>query len=403
VAEPYRLSPGMCVAMRRAGGDESLELHLIQLLGQGANSQTWLAASRGETFAVKAPLEDLNDNELTIEERIVQQFHHPAVVSLGGVGVGPGGRLILAYERLFANPLSIVNRPSVRPLFPDDPGTRFYPLPPPVAINLCVDLLSGIDHMHKKGFVHHDIKPDNLMVRVPLPKDEVAPKEHEVLEHVLEGRSQGVLVDLGSSRSKAYLAELNTGANDSDLLVVPPQLTPINAPPESLLPNEVPGLEPRPLLFPSLDLYAAAITVYAMVTGRSPYDHLGLDTSSLETLRDVKAGERDGKLLAISSEALHGAPGYRRVADDLYALLSACTHRDPRKRPTPAGALQYAEELQRAFAPSAAQREDAAKRLEALEREEEDAGGETFFGLSTRAKSTIRARAWELRTYRSPG
>lgn len=403
MAEPYLLSPGMCVAMKRTGGEESLELHLIKLLGQGANSQTWLGASRGETFAVKAPIEDLNDNELTIEERIVQQFHHPSVVSLAGVGVGPGGRLILAYERLFANPLAMVNRPSVRPLFPDDPGTRFYPLPPPVAINLCVDLLSGIDHMHKKGFVHHDIKPDNLMVRVPVAEADYAPKDHEVLEHVLEGRSQGVLVDLGSSRSKAYLAELNTGANDADLLVVPPQLTPVNAPPEALLPNEVPGLEPRPLLFPSLDLYAAAITIYAMATGRAPYDHLGLDVASFETLREVKAAERDGKLLAISAEALHGAHGYRRVADDLQALLAACTHRDPKKRPTPAAALQYAEELQRAFAPSAAQRDERAKRLAALERAEEGEGTETFFGLSTRDKSRIRTRAWEMRTYRSPG
>ncbi|MCO5166996.1 MAG: hypothetical protein M9894_11585 [Planctomycetes bacterium] len=392
----YALQPGATVVITPPGGEEPVELELLTPLGRGANSQTWLARSDGATFAVKAPLADGDDHELTIEERIVQQFHHPSVVALAGSGVGPGGRLVLAYERLFPNPLNVVNRPSVRRHFPGDPGTRFYPLPPPVALNLAVDLLAALEHVHRRGFVHHDVKPDNLMVRAPLPPDAAELPDHELLELALRGECQGVLVDLGSSRSNAYLAELNRGGIDADVLVVPPQLTPLNAPPEALLDNDVPGGRPRPLLFRSLDVYAAALTIYAMVSGRSPYDHLGLDTASFEALRRVKAAERAGELVPFSAEAVSGAPGYRRVADDLLALLLACTHRDPAERPGVAGALQFVEELQRAFSPATRERAARERRLGALAATEADRE-DMFFGVTAQARSTARARAWELR------
>lgn len=393
----YLLEAGTTIELTVPGGGETFDARLERRLGRGANGQIWLATTPSGPVALKAPLTDGDDNELTIEERIVQQFQHPSVVSLVAVGKGPGERLVLAYERLFDNPLVAVNRPEVRRLFPGDLGGRFYPLPPPVVFNLAVDLFAAIEHIHRRGFVHHDVKADNLMVRVPTSTDQTSMPAHELLEHVIEGQCQGVLVDLGSSRSKAYLAELNAGGSDADTLVIQPQLTPMNAPPEALLDNEVPGLVPRPLLLPSLDLYAAAVTIYAMVSGRAPYDHLGLETSSFEALREIKAAERAGKLLPFSAEAISGAPGYRRVADDLLALLAACTHRDPTKRPGVAGALQYVEELQRAR--SAASRAARPDRLKALHAAEADRA-ETFFGSTTRDRATSRARAWELR--RSP-
>lgn len=400
---PYALQPGATVVITPTGGEEPIELELLTLLGRGANSQTWLAAADGEVVAVKAPLAAGDDHELTIEERIVQQFHHPSVVALAGAGVGPGGRLVLAYERLFPNPLAVVNRPDVRRHFPDDPGTRFYPLPPPVALNLAADLLAALEHIHRRGFVHHDVKPDNLMVRAPLPPDATHLPDHELLELALRGECQGVLVDLGSSRSNAYLNELNRGGIDADVLVVPPQLTPLNAPPEAVLKNEVPGGgAPRPLLFRSLDVYAAALTIYAMVSGRAPYDHLGLDTASFEALQQVKAAERAGDLVPFSAEAVTGAPGYRRIAPDLLALLLACTHRDPAERPGVAGALQFVEELQRALSPGAHERAAKERRLGALAATEADRA-DHFFGQTTQARSTARARAWELRRSADPG
>jgi len=88
--------------------------------------------------------------------------------------------------------------------------------------------------------------------------------------------------------------------------VVPPQLTPIYAPPEALLDNHTPaGL--RPILHPSLDVYAAALVIYAMAAGRVPYDHLGVDLTDVEVLLDVKREERRGQLSPISNSALKSA------------------------------------------------------------------------------------------------
>lgn len=397
--DPYCLQPGMPIVLTRPGGEDTIETRLLGHLGQGANSQTWLAGSNDCTFAIKAPRFVGDDNELMIEQRIVQQFHHPSVIALAGVGVGPAGRLLLGYERLFANPLTLMSRPANRTFFPGDPGTRFLPLPPSITLNLAVDLFGALEHIHRRGFVHHDVKPDNLMARVPVPRDALTVPDHTLLELALEGNTEGVLVDLGSSRSYAYLAELNSGEFDADVLVVPPQMTPLHAPPEALLDNQVSVGPPRPLLFRSLDLYAAATTVYAMITGRAAYDHLGLDTASFEELRRVKEAERDGKLMALSSDAVLGALGYRRIADDLCALLAACTHRDPSKRPGVAGALQFVEELQRSFSPAAKARGARSARLNVLAATKQERVA-TFFG--TTASDRAATKAWERRARSSP-
>ncbi len=391
------LEPGGSVRITLAGGHDTFDAEIVRLLGQGGNGQLWLARIDGEVFAVKGLSDPADDHELAIEERIVEQFDHPTVVSLLGTGETPSGRPVLAYERLFPNPLTLLARQHVRRAFPDDPGTRYYPLPPPIALNLAVDLFSAIEHIHRRGFVHHDVKPDNLMIRVPAAPDAEVVDEHELLEHALEGRAQGVLIDLGGSRSNAYLAELNAGGIDEDVYVVAPQLTPNHAPPEALLDNEVPGRPPRPLLLRSLDIYAGALTVYAMVSGRAPYDHLGGDTRSFDAIRRLKVDERDGRLMPYAPEAVLEAPGYKRVADDLLVFLRACTDRDPTRRPPVAGALQFVEELQRAYAPRSGDgrrtREEHLRALEASEAERAD----TFFGVTSSDQARSRAKAWELR------
>lgn len=388
------LVPGATVTIGLADEQGTIDARLVKLLGRGGNGAIWLAEHEGEVFAIKELLRAEDDHELAIEQRIVEQFDHPCVVSLLGSGRSPAGRPLLAYERLFPNPLTLLARESVRSAFPSDPGTRNYPLPPPVALNLAVDLFSAIEHIHRRGFVHHDVKPDNLMMRVPVAPDATTVPEYELLELALEGQAQGVLVDLGSSRSYAYLAELNTGRFDDDLLVVPPQLTPIYAPPEALLPNEIPDGPPRALLLRSLDLYAAGLTLYSMVTGRAPYDHLNVDLAGITAIQEVKTQEREGKLFPVSAEAVLGALGYRRVADDLLALIRACTERDPAKRPTVGGAHEFVQEVQRSVAPAAGARRPFSERARALAAPPPT---DVFFGVSAAERARLRAMAWELR------
>lgn len=373
--------------------DEAFDVRMLHVLGAGANCATYLGRRPDRSFvAIKAPRWQDAGADLEIEGRILEQFAHPNVVSLLGKGREPGGRRVLVYERLFGNPASVVSRPEVRRHFPDDPGTRFYPLPPLVALDLALDLFSALDHIDRRGFVHHDVKLGNLMVRLPC-EDAVLP-DHLLLQRVLDGACAGVLVDLGSSRSKAYLAELNSGVADDDLRVVPPQVTPRFAPPEALLQNVAPkGGRPRPLLLPSLDIYAAAAAVYSLATGRVVYDHLGVNVDEFEPLREAKKAEREGKLSPFSNEAIRGAAGWRRVAEDVAKLLQTCVHGDPGKRPRSIEVHDGLLELRKKV--GGPRRDLLAPPLKRAPAE--PSGNDTFVGVGARDRATIRAKAWELR------
>lgn len=326
---------------------ESLEVEVVRTLDAGEHSAAWLARGpASQPLVLKTTLGKGRglDADLQVEERVLRQVgSHPNLVALRGVGhagVGQGPERVLAFERAFPNPLLLASRPHVRACFSSDPGTRWFPLPAPLAGDLALDLLLGLAHMHARGFVHCDVKPSHLLVRLASPREEA--HEDEVLAELSSGRTRGLLIDAGGARSSAYLRELSLGQVAAwELGQVPPQLTPTWAPPEALLP----GPDGRPWLHPSLDVYAGALTIYAHLTGRAPYDHLGLPDQALADMRALKQEERTGALFPISHQAVAGVPGLRRVAADLYALLAACLQRDPLRRPSAEQALQRLQAL----------------------------------------------------------
>lgn len=298
-------------------------------LGHGANSQTFLAQDDAEQWvAIKTPRYwEQGDEDLQIEERLLGQLQHENLVPLLATGFVQRQR-VLAYPLLRENPLTLLSR--LRDHFPDDPGTRYYPLPARIALGLGLDLLSGLSYLHERGFVHHDVKPSNIMVDLELSGPSPAP--HLLLEGALRGDARGVLIDVGGSRAQSYLDDLNSGRADADVSVVAPQLSPLYAPPEALV-RQVRGGEKRIWLDPSLDLYAAALVVYTMLTGRAPYDHLNLVHHDLETLTYVKRQELSGRLFPFAAEAVRGARGARRVSEELVGWLTRCTSPDLQQRP----------------------------------------------------------------------
>lgn len=315
---------------------------MVGPLDQGANSQTWLARDpAGQHVVLKGPrcADGGFQADLQVEARILGQLRSDGLIRLLGAGQSAEGALLLGYERAFPNPLLVLARPEVRRCFPD-PGTRYLPLPVQVTLKLGRDLLRGLEDLHGHGFVHHDVKLANLMVRLPETAATVA--HHRQLEHALSGRARGVLIDVGASRSFDYLGELNEGRAAGDVALVPPQLTPLYAPPEALLP--APGAA-RPVLHPSLDVYAAGVVLYVCASGRLPYEDQGLDTEGWEGLRATKAEERAGRAAPLSFQALAGSSGYRTVAEELHRLLVAMLHRDPARRPTPRAAREGLDRL----------------------------------------------------------
>lgn len=336
---PFELPPGQAIPISGAHGGS---FTVLSPLAAGASSQAWLARRQDGLIGVLKTIRwtDQPGHELKIEEQILRQLRSKNLVKFLGKGEREG-RLVLAYERAFRNPLLVLSEPQIRTRLPRDPGTRYYPLPPRMALSLAVDLLRAIEHMHALGFVHHDVKPANLMMRLA----DLEQQEHVPLEKLAglasTGQPQGVLIDIGATRSLVFLEEFNRGEVDPS--IVPPQLTLNYAPPESLLRGPQGD---RPFLHPSLDVYAAALVIYASVSGCGPYDHEDPGLVGLEPILAAKAREREGKLQPIAWRPLAGAPGIdKTLAEELFRLLKAWVSPRLEERPTARVAREKLETL----------------------------------------------------------
>ncbi len=98
-------------------------------------------------------------------------------------------------------------------------------------------LAQALSHMHSKGWVHKDIKPDNILVNKG--------SEVRLIDYSLATRAQGALAKIiGGSRviqgTRTYIA---------------------------------PELVQRQPTTPSVDIYSLGVTAYEVLTGRPPFVH----------------------------------------------------------------------------------------------------------------------------------
>jgi serine/threonine-protein kinase len=86
-----------------------------------------------------------------VEARAAGHLTHPHIVTLFDVGETPDGQPYLAMERLPGDTLaSRVAREGLPPM--------------PVVLELAMQMASALDYAHAHGVVHHDIKPENIML-----------------------------------------------------------------------------------------------------------------------------------------------------------------------------------------------------------------------------------------------
>jgi eukaryotic-like serine/threonine-protein kinase len=86
-----------------------------------------------------------------IEARAAGHLTHPHIVTVFDTGATDDGRSYIAMERLSGE--SLASRVA-REGFPDTP----------TIIELASQLASALDYAHARGVVHHDIKPENIML-----------------------------------------------------------------------------------------------------------------------------------------------------------------------------------------------------------------------------------------------
>ena len=133
------------------------------------------------------------------------------------------------------------------------------PLPARVAVGLMVAVARAVDHIHRAGMLHLDIKPSNILLDGPPdgPWDQVVP----------------MIADFGIAR-----AGDDAGATATGLLGV-------QGTPSFMAPEQIAG--DRAVIGPRSEVFALGTTLYCLLTGRPPFQA----ASVIETIDLVRTGE----------------------------------------------------------------------------------------------------------------
>jgi serine/threonine protein kinase len=115
------------------------------------------------------------------------------------------------------------------------------PMPMMQAVEIAIQMLRGLEHIHRRGIVHRDLKPENLF----LVRNE-------------DGTVTVKLVDFG-------IAKNDTGTADG----VRTQVGVVFGTPAYMSPEQALGAH----VDHRADLYAAGCVLYEMLAGRAPFQH----------------------------------------------------------------------------------------------------------------------------------
>ncbi len=237
-----------CVGCEEAAGRQSQTVpgyRLVRELGTGGFGATHLAVRLADSSAVA--LETLlpvaaespsGPERFRRQADILRQLEHANVVSFRDAGEA-SGTYYLATEYL--------------------PGTdaaqlvkKKGHLPINQGVNVVCWLLKGLAHVHDKGFVHRDVKSANVRIAQE------------------RGRGRVVLTDfdLGRSYQASQLSGLTmTGSLGGTLSFMPPEQI-----------TDFRGAKP------TADQYAAAATLYNLLTGQYLYDPSATPQLSILTI-----------------------------------------------------------------------------------------------------------------------
>ncbi|HET7418357.1 MAG TPA: protein kinase [Solirubrobacterales bacterium] len=201
-------------------------------LGTGGMSSVYKATDRilERTVAVKILAEHLHDDERFVarfkrEALAVAKLIHPNIVQVYDTGVDEGRHYIVMEYVEGRSGAQILQRQG--------------PVEPEIAAEIGVQACAGLDYAHRRGIIHRDVKPGNLMVvGGPVGGGEMVVK----------------LTDFGIARAIEQTRITQVGS--------------VVGTAAYLAPEQVRGEEATP----ATDVYALGVVLYQFLTGRLPYE-----------------------------------------------------------------------------------------------------------------------------------
>ena len=250
---------------------------LEELLGEGGMGAVFRA--RNTTIdmpvAIKVIRTDLNrellSGRLLQEARAAAKLSHPAIVRVFDVGQTSLGDPFIVMELLSGESLSATMEREGR-------------LTSARAVQLLLPIADALSAAHAKGFVHRDVKPDNVFVVVS--EEQLQPK----------------LVDFG-------IVKLEQRDKDSQLT----QVGMVLGSPDYMSPEQARGLENTDL---RSDVWSFAVMLYEAIAGETPFSSTNYNAllrmiveDEPKSLLELKAA--DAELSAIVARGMSKDPDRR--------------------------------------------------------------------------------------------
>jgi len=274
--------------MEAGAGTLSGRYETTAKLGTGGMSNVYKATDRilERTVAVKILAEHLSDDERFVarfrrEALAVAKLIHPNIVQVYDTGIDEGRHYIVMEY--------VEGRSGAQIL------QRHGPVEPETAAEIGIQACAGLDYAHRRGIIHRDVKPGNLMVvGGPVGGGEMVVK----------------LTDFGIARAIEQTRITQVGS--------------VVGTAAYLAPEQVRGEEATP----ATDVYALGVVLYQFLTGRLPYEGSSLAELAVRQQNekplppDTYNSEVPETLGAAVLRALEGDPNRRYgSADELAAGL----------------------------------------------------------------------------------
>jgi serine/threonine-protein kinase len=265
---------------------------ILSTIGSGGFGTVYLAEDTwiDKKVALKVPhKQSLDFGELLREPRLLASLNHPNIVTI---------LTAEKQENVFFIVMEFVSGEPLESII-----ARDGPLEVPVALDYACQICNAVDHAHRHGILHRDLRPSNVIV---------------------SGTGLAKVADFGTSRF------LEIAAHGTTIIGSPPYMAP----------EQFHGKA----VFAS-DVYSLGVTMYQMLTGALPYD-----TPSPADIERLLRGElltapklKNPKVpkavndIVMKAMAADLPSRYQRASellDDVLAIRSSAPRRSARPTPT---------------------------------------------------------------------